>query len=78
MSMSGGYHKVPSENDYWPSSEDLEIPIFGKTMCRERFKSIKRYFHVADNNNLENSKVAKILPLLHMLKANCQKHGFFS
>ncbi|XP_042228896.1 piggyBac transposable element-derived protein 3-like [Homarus americanus] len=75
--LISGYHSVPSENDYWSSSEDLEIPIFAKTMCRERFKSIKRYFHVADNNNLENLKVAKILPLLHMLRNNCQKHGIF-
>ncbi|XP_042218742.1 piggyBac transposable element-derived protein 3-like [Homarus americanus] len=40
--LISGYHSVPSENDYWSSSEDLEIPIFAKTMCRERFKSIKR------------------------------------
>lgn len=72
-----GYHSVPAENDYWSTSEDLEIPIFAKTMSRERFKSIKRYFHVADNNNLGDSKMAKILPLLQMLKDNCQKHGVF-
>ncbi len=71
------YYSVPSENDYWSDSEDLEIPIFAKTMSRERFKSIKRYFHIADNNNLRDSKMARILPLLQMLKDNCQNHGIF-
>lgn len=75
--LISGYHRVPSQNDYWSSSEDLQISLFPKTMCKERFKSIKKYFHVADNNKLENSKVAKIIPFLHMLRDNCQKHGIF-
>lgn len=75
--LISGYHSVPSENDYWSTSDDLERPIFAKTMSRERFKTIKRYFHVADKNNLAKTKVAKILPLLHMLRDNYQKHGIF-
>ena len=75
--LVSGYHSVPSENDYWSTSEDLENPIFPKTMSRDRFRSIKRYCHVADNCNLADSKVAKVLPLLKMLKKRCQANGTF-
>ncbi|XP_066946081.1 piggyBac transposable element-derived protein 2-like [Macrobrachium rosenbergii] len=50
--LISGYHSVPSENDYWSTSDDLAIPIFPNTMSREKFKSIKKYFYVADDNNL--------------------------
>ncbi|XP_066983803.1 piggyBac transposable element-derived protein 2-like [Macrobrachium rosenbergii] len=75
--LISGYHSVPSENDYWSTSHDLAIPILPNTVSRERFRSINKYFHVADNNNLAKSTMAKILPLLDMLKENCQKHGVF-
>ncbi|XP_066953355.1 piggyBac transposable element-derived protein 2-like [Macrobrachium rosenbergii] len=51
--LISGYHSLPFENDYWSTSGDLAIPVFPNTMSREKFKSIKKYFHVADNNNLE-------------------------
>lgn len=75
--LISGYHNVPTRNDYWSTSEDLEAPIFGKTMSRNRFREIMKYFHCADNQNLERSKVAKIRPLIEMLKCNCQQFGIF-
>ena len=75
--LISGYHSVPSENDYWSTSEDLAVPIFPKTMSRDRFRSIKRYLHVADNSNLVDSKVAKVLPLVEMLRKRCQANGTF-
>ena len=65
--LVSGYHSVPSENDYWSTSEDLENTIFSKTMRRDRFRSLKRHCHVADNNNLVDSKSAIMLLLLEML-----------
>ncbi|XP_066967098.1 piggyBac transposable element-derived protein 2-like [Macrobrachium rosenbergii] len=50
--LLSGYHSVPSENNYWSTSDDLAIPIFPNTVSREKFKSIKKYCHVADDNNL--------------------------
>ncbi|XP_064088418.1 piggyBac transposable element-derived protein 2-like [Macrobrachium nipponense] len=58
--LISGYHSVPSGNDYWSTSEDLEIPEFPKGMSRDRFRSIKRYLHVADNSDLADSKTAKV------------------
>ncbi|KAJ4437806.1 hypothetical protein ANN_13744 [Periplaneta americana] len=59
--LVSGYHTLPGENDYWSTCEDLSVPIFGKVMSRDRFHQIKRYLHIADNNNLVKSKVIWML-----------------
>ena len=46
-------------------------------MRRKRFRDMKRYFHIADNQNLPNSKMAKIFPYLEKLNKNCQHFGIF-
>ena len=71
------YHNLPSEADYWSTAEDLETPIFSNIMARDRFRVIKPYLHIADKHNLAQSKVAKVLPLLELLRTNCQQFGVF-
>ena len=73
-----GYHMLPSEKDYWSTVDDVEALIFAKVMRRDPFLTIKRYLHVADNKKLQKLKAAKILPLINVLKNNCQKFGVFS
>ena len=75
--LVSGYYKLPYENDYWSTKRSLGAPIFPKTMCRDRFKRIKRYFHVDDNAELGNSKVAKVETLFNMLREQCQQFGVF-
>ena len=75
--LISGYHRLPSEDDYWSTSDDMEMPIFRKTMNRDRFRRIKRYMHIADNNCLVQSKVAKVLPLLELLRKQCLQFGIF-
>jgi len=75
--LISGYHNLPSEADYWSTAEDLEAPIFSKIMARDRFRVIKSCLHIADNDNLAQSKVAKVLPLLELLRTNCQQFGMF-
>ena len=75
--LISGYHDLPSEADYWSTSEDLEAPIFSNIMKRDRFRVIKSCLHIADNDNLAQSKVAKVLPLLELLRTNCQQFGVF-
>ncbi|KAF2891463.1 hypothetical protein ILUMI_14710, partial [Ignelater luminosus] len=70
-------HNVPSENDYWSTAEDMQAPIFSKTMSRDNFRTIKRYFHVAENQKLDNSKIAKISWLYSKLKKNLQQFSVF-
>ena len=55
----------------------LVAPIYPETMNRSRFLEIKKYLHLANNENLSNSKTAKVDPLYHKLLMNCQQSGIF-
>ena len=46
-------------------------------MARDRFRAIKSCLRIADNYNFAQSKVAKVLPLLELLRTNCQQFGVF-
>ena len=72
-----GYHHLPTENDYWSTADELSAPFFASIISRDRFKLIKRYLHIADNSNLAQSKMAKVLPLYDRLKENCLQYGIF-
>ena len=75
--LISGYHNLPSEADYWSTVEDLEAPIFSNIMTRDRFRVIKSCLHIADNHNLAQFKVAKVLFLLELLRTNCQQFCVF-
>ena len=72
--LISGYHRLPMENYYWLTSTSWETPIFARTMSREKFKLIKRFSHVANNQILTPSKLSKVEPLFEMLKqCHCLK-----
>ena len=48
---------------------------FGKSMSRDNFWQIKQFLHIADSNKLLLTKVAKALPPVDKLRANCQQFG---
>ena len=48
-----------------------------KTMSRNRFQEIKKCCHLADNNNLSRSKVAKVQPLYDALNKALLQYGVF-
>ena len=75
--LISGYHNLPSEADYCSTAEDLETPIFSNIMGRDCFRVIKSCLDIAENHNLAQSKVAKVLPLLELLRTNCQQFGVF-
>ncbi|CAB3242110.1 unnamed protein product [Arctia plantaginis] len=65
-----GYAPLPRCRMYWESIEDTRNILVVKSMRRNRFEEISRYFHVADNIALpENDKMAKVRPLIDMLNA---------
>ncbi|CAB3231969.1 unnamed protein product [Arctia plantaginis] len=65
-----GYAPLPRRRMYWESNEDTHNILVVKSMRRNRFEEISRYFHVADNTALpENDKMAKVRPLIDMLNA---------
>ncbi|XP_042232369.1 piggyBac transposable element-derived protein 1-like [Homarus americanus] len=79
--LFSGYLRLPSEGHYWSVSEDLETPIIRTTMPRNRFLSIKRFFHFVDNENAENykdDKGFKIRPLADALNQKFKQFGIFS
>ena len=75
--LVSGYHSLPGENDYWSTAEDLTAPMFMRTMARDKFRAIKRYLHLADNQHLSESKVAKVAPLYESLTNRFQQFGIF-
>ena len=73
--LFSGYHSVPSERDFWSTQPDLQVPFIATLMARNRFLKIKENFHVADNSNLEASKVAKVKPLYDAFNRNLKQFG---
>nr|CAH7746139.1 unnamed protein product [Callosobruchus chinensis] len=66
-----GYHKLPSERNYWSLDDDLKVPIVENAMSRNRFLEIKKYIHIADNDHLDkNDKMSKVRPLMNKLNQN--------
>ena len=77
--LISGYYTLPGEKDkdYWSTKPSLSAPIFSRVMSRNRSQEIKRYFHLADNENLTESKTAKVDPIYDELLKNCQQCGVF-
>ena len=76
--LLSGYNCLPEEHSYWSTQEDLGVSIVSNAMSRNRFYAIKKYFHVEDNNNLEQgNKVAKVSSLYKALNSSLIKFGIF-
>lgn len=76
--LLSGYHSLPNENLYWSSAEDVAISIVPSVMSRNRFKELKRYFHVMDNSMLKKGdKLGKIQPIYDQLNSSLKKFGIF-
>ena len=55
-----GYVKLPEEQMYWSTVEDLSgISFVSSLMSRDCFLQIKQCLHVADSFNLGTSKTIK-------------------
>ena len=71
------YNKRTCETDYWSKCPDLEWLIVASAMSRTGFQHIKSYLHAADNQNLSETKMAKIQPLYQILNEKFQSYGIF-
>ncbi|XP_063847733.1 piggyBac transposable element-derived protein 3-like [Scylla paramamosain] len=73
-----GYHKLPREDMYWERSDDVAVPVVSRRMSINRFREIKRYFHAADNNNLNKTdKMSKVRPMIEATNKSLQQFGIF-
>ena len=74
--LLSGYHSVPHEDHFWSNSPDLGVRIVSETMSNKRYHTIKKYLHLADNQNLPSGdKVAKVSPLYQLLNDNLVQFG---
>jgi len=73
--FTSGYTVLPARRMYWECSPDVHNDAISSTMTRNRFEEILRYFHLADNNNLDPSdKFSKVRPLVNQLNDSFLKH----
>nr|XP_023013431.1 piggyBac transposable element-derived protein 2-like [Leptinotarsa decemlineata] len=76
--LLSGYHRLPREKLYWSLGEDLGVAFVSNAMSRNRFQEIKKYIHLANNDELDNNdKMAKIRPLMKSLNQKFQQYGVF-
>lgn len=62
--LLSGYNSVARYRMYWEQSVDCNFQGVASAMSRNRFEELLRYFHVADNNNLNpEDKFSKVRPL---------------
>ena len=71
--LLSGDNSIPQERLYWSNDEDRckfskensnsnlknGVNLVKKKMSRNRFQEIKRYLHLADNNNLVEDDISK-------------------
>ena len=73
------YCSLPQEWLYWCYDEDSGDDLVKRKMSRNRFHEIKRYLHLAENDNLtKNDKFAKVKPYLNLMQRNLAEFGVFS
>ena len=53
------YHSFPAKRMYWERSEDVEVRSVYKAMSRNIYVEIKRYFHLANNDELYANREEK-------------------
>jgi hypothetical protein len=51
--------------------------MVSRAMARDRFLEIKKYFHLADNNNIDHDKMFKLRPLTNILNKNFRQRCIF-
>lgn len=77
--MFTGFHTVPRWDLYWSVRPEFGVKMVKMSLSRNRFRDIKRYIHLADNNNSDTSdRFAKVRPLLTILNERYMQWGVFS
>ena len=52
-----GYNSSPQQHLYWERSDDVDTSLVYKCISKNKFKQIKKYTHLADNNNLNKNDI---------------------
>ncbi|CAF1521677.1 unnamed protein product [Adineta ricciae] len=59
--------------DYWSTDKLITTPIFGELFTRNRYLSVLRYLHFADNNTEQEGKLREIQHIIENLRKKSQK-----
>lgn len=66
--LVSGYNTIPRRRMYWSLDTDVRNETIADAMTRDRFDTIMRFIHIADNTLLDtDDKFSKVRPLLAML-----------
>ena len=78
ISIMMSYHVLPETHDYFSNEPDLRVQPIAETMPRDRFYSIRRALHFANNDeapdkkDLTHNKAWKLRPLIKHFNAAFQ------
>ena len=73
-----GIVKLPSLDDYWKKDLRLHYDPVASRITRDRFRDIRRYLHLVDNDTLPppgtpgSDRLAKVRPLFEAVNSKCQ------
>ncbi|XP_066958094.1 piggyBac transposable element-derived protein 3-like [Macrobrachium rosenbergii] len=74
--LLSGYCSVSRRRLHWSTELDTHNELISNSMRRNRFEEIMRYFHAADNTDLNpDGKFAKVRPFLDILNKNYLSYG---
>ena len=74
MHLLMGINRLPSYKMYW--SDYMRFPAVANVMSRNRFESVRRYLHFADNSTYDpntSGKLFKVRPILESVREQCLK-----
>ena len=72
------YNATPQFSMYWSFDENVSCSFVRELMPRNRFKKIKSYIHVCDNEHIDPShKSAKLKPLFDVVNRKLTQFGVF-
>ena len=73
--FSSRYNIPLSERDYWSTDGHLRCDTFGSVMSRNLFFEIKSFPQAANNQSLNNSRMARVKPLYDLLNEKLKRLG---
>ena len=74
--LLSGYHQIPQISLNCDTNIDMSVGIVRNGISKNRFKEIKKYFHCADNDNLDlEDKFIKVRPLFDIMNSKLRGHS---
>jgi hypothetical protein len=79
--LLSSYHSMPQQGNFWSGEPDLGCLSVKNAMPRNRFYTLKKYLHCADNHGIPagplTDRLFKLRPLYDLLGRNFMQWGYF-